>query len=116
MSWVLAGAPGATEFFDYESSLNLLQARIPLVLMCMYDLALFGTSMLVAVIKTHPKVLVGTTLLDNPDCLTPEQYLEERRPLIAAQSSLRADDESARERTLPASGTDLAGSYGWDFL
>ena len=92
MSWVLPGPPGAAEFFEYESSINQLQAQIPVLLMCMYDLGLFGTSMLVDVMRTHPKVLVGTTVLDNPDYLTPEQYLETRRPAIAAHSSLGADE------------------------
>jgi DNA-binding CsgD family transcriptional regulator len=117
MSGVLPGPPGATEFFDYESSINHLQAQIPVLLMFMYDLELFGTSMLVDVMKTHPKVLVGTTALDNPDYLTPEQYLETRRPAIAAQSSLRANDESTREHYPLATirpGHDLAGSENWD--
>jgi DNA-binding CsgD family transcriptional regulator len=121
MSWVLPGPPGATEFFDYESSLNQLQAQIPVLLMCMYDLGLFGTSLLVDVMKTHPEVLVGTTVLDNPDYLTPEQYLETRLPAIASQSSLGASDEPTREHyplTKAPSGPrpDLAGSESWDSL
>jgi DNA-binding CsgD family transcriptional regulator len=121
MSWVLPGAPGADELFDYESSINHLQAQIPVLLMCMYDLELFGTSMLVDVMKTHPKVLVGTTVLDNPDYLTPKQYRETRRPAIAAQSSLRAKDEPTREhyslaKIPPRPGHDPAGSESWESL
>jgi DNA-binding CsgD family transcriptional regulator len=95
MSWVLPGPPGADEFFAYESSLNEEATQIPSLLMCMYDLELFGTSMLVDVLKTHPKLLVGTTVLDNPGCLTLDQYLAPRREAIAAQSSLGPGSDSA---------------------
>jgi DNA-binding CsgD family transcriptional regulator len=117
MSGVLPGPPGATEFFAYESSIEHLQAQIPVLLMLMYDLEVFGTPLLVDVMKTHPKVLVGTTVLDNPDSLTPQQYLESRRPAIAAQSSLRANGEPPREHHPLAKlrpGHDLAGSGSWD--
>ena len=60
-----------------------------------YDLELFGTSMLVDVLKTHPKVLVGSMVLDNPEYLTPDQYLATRRRAIAAQSSLGPTGDSA---------------------
>lgn len=95
MSWVLPGPPGADEFFAYESSLNEMDTQIPSALMCMYDLELFGTSMLVDVLKTHPKVLVGSMVLDNPEYLTPDQYLATRRRAIAAQSSLGPTGDSA---------------------
>jgi DNA-binding NarL/FixJ family response regulator len=38
--------------------------------MCMYDLQGFGVSTLVDVLRTHPKVLLDRTVLDNPRYLT----------------------------------------------
>jgi DNA-binding CsgD family transcriptional regulator len=128
MSWVLPGPPGADEFFAYESSLNEVDTQIPSVLMCMYDLELFGTSMLVDVLKTHPKVLVGLTVLDNPEYLTPEEYLEQRRPAIPARSSLTAgaygtsrtargtSDQFALATIPPWLSQGLDGSASWDSL
>jgi DNA-binding CsgD family transcriptional regulator len=75
MSWVLPGAPGAEDFFAYESALNDLVTRVHALLMCMYDLERFGISMLVDVLKTHPMVLVDETVLDNQHYMTPAQYL-----------------------------------------
>jgi len=95
MSWVLPGPPGADEFFAYESSLNEAATQIPAMLMCMYDVELFGTSMLVDVLKTHPKLLVGATVLDNPGYLAPDEYLAQRREATAAQSSLGPGGDSA---------------------
>ncbi|WP_460870001.1 LuxR C-terminal-related transcriptional regulator [Nocardioides pakistanensis] len=115
-SWVLPGPPGADEFFAYESSLNEMDTQIPSALMCMYDLELFGTSMLVDVLKTHPKVLVGSMVLDNPEYLTPDQYLATRRRAIAAQSSLGPAGDSARAQ-YPLAAIRQAGEWdSWNAL
>lgn len=116
MSWVLPGPPGAEEFFAYESCLNEVETQIPSVLMCMYDLELFGTSMLVDVLKTHPKVLVGTTVLDNPDFLTQEQYFATRGREIAAQSSLGPWSDSTTQQYPLATVRDEGERDSWNGL
>jgi DNA-binding CsgD family transcriptional regulator len=119
MSWVLPGPPGADDYFAYESSINEMQTRIPSVLMCMYDLEMFGTSMLVDVLKTHPKVLIGDTVLDNPDYLTPEEYLKARRPAIMPQSSLDGEHVGTAIATMMQSSPGprrSPGSDGWHSL
>ena len=75
MSWVLPQPEGAEDFFVYESAVNKIVDDKPAVFMCMYDLDRFGISMLVDVLKTHPKVLLDGMVLDNPHYLTPTQYL-----------------------------------------
>jgi DNA-binding CsgD family transcriptional regulator len=90
MSWVLPGAPGAHDFFVYESAINELTARVPTLLLFMYDLELFGVSFLVDVLKTHPTVLLDGALLENPHYLTPHQYLATRRPATPSEQALIA--------------------------
>jgi DNA-binding CsgD family transcriptional regulator len=75
MSWVLPQPEGAEDFFVYESAVNKIVEDKPAVFMCMYDLDRFGVSMLVDVLTTHPKVLLGGMVLDNPHYLTPREYL-----------------------------------------
>lgn len=75
MSWVLPQPEGADEFFVYESAVNKVVEGTSALFMCMYDLERFGVSMLVDVLKTHPKVLLGGAVLDNPHYLTPTEYL-----------------------------------------
>lgn len=70
MSWVLPQPGGAKDFFVYESAVNQIVEDMPAVFMCMYDLQGFGVSMLVDVLRTHPKVLLDRTVLDNPHYLT----------------------------------------------
>jgi DNA-binding CsgD family transcriptional regulator len=68
MPWpgVLGQSHGADDFFVYEAVLNEVVDQKPAVFMCMYDLRRFGLQLLVAVLKTHPVVLLDRTVLDNP--------------------------------------------------
>lgn len=60
-------AGGIEAFMDYEAELNLLTKRHPRqVLICMYDLDLFGGGIIVDLLRTHPRLLLGGLVLDNP--------------------------------------------------
>ena len=66
-------------FMSYESDLNTLLMRYPaLVLMCLYDLEVHGAE-LPYLLRTHPKLVLGGLLLDNPHYLEAERYREWRR-------------------------------------
>jgi hypothetical protein len=77
-AWALRGAPGAEKLAAYESELNRFVADHPHVVLCLYDLALFGGGMMVDLLRTHPKLLLGGLLLDNPNYLTPDEFLASR--------------------------------------
>jgi hypothetical protein len=47
--------------------------------LCLYDLAHFGGSMLVDVLRTHPKLLLGGMIIENPHYLTPNEFRALRR-------------------------------------
>jgi hypothetical protein len=66
MTWVLSGPPGADEMFAYEAALNDFSPRYSQVLLCMYDVQRFGAGMLVDAIATHPRLLVGDLMVENP--------------------------------------------------
>ena len=88
---------GADDFFVYEAALNDIVARKPAVFMCMYDLQRFGLDHLVAVLKTHPVVLLDQTVLDNPHFATRAEYDAEvadpdKRPLNDASAGARGPD------------------------
>jgi len=72
--WVLEAPLGAEEFIDYESQLNDFALRYPQVILCLYDLAQFGGGMIVDVLKTHKKLLLGGLVLENPHFLSPDEY------------------------------------------
>jgi hypothetical protein len=78
MSWILRHPAWGAELFDYESEINRFSSRYPQVLVCLYDLERFGANMLVDILRTHPKLLLGGMLIDNPNYLTPTQFSAQR--------------------------------------
>jgi hypothetical protein len=54
------------EFFRYEAELNRYTGRYPQAVLCLYDLQRFGGGMLVDLLRTHPKLLMGGLVLENP--------------------------------------------------
>jgi DNA-binding CsgD family transcriptional regulator len=93
MSWVLSGAPGWDDLFVYESSLNHVVEQVPAILMCLYDLKKFGADMLVEVLHTHPKVLLDSTVIDNPHYVDPMDYPPAASAAAAARYPLVKVDE-----------------------
>lgn len=75
MSWVLPGPPGHEDLFDYESALNGVVDQMPALFMCLYDLNKFGVAMLIEALRTHPKVLLDRTVIDNPHYVPPAAYV-----------------------------------------
>lgn len=80
MSWILRHPALVPELFAYESEVNRFSPRYPQVLMCLYDLERIGTSLLVDILRTHPKLLLGGLLIDNPNYLTPDECAALREP------------------------------------
>ncbi|HEY0486116.1 MAG TPA: MEDS domain-containing protein [Mycobacteriales bacterium] len=79
MTWALRQMPGVEELVGYESRLNRYLPRYPQVVLCLYELDRFSGEVLVDVLKTHPKVLLGGMVLDNPYYLEPDEFLATRR-------------------------------------
>jgi hypothetical protein len=77
-TWTLKELPGLHDFMTYEAELNRFLPRYPQVIMCLYDLDRFGGQVLVDILKTHPKVLMGGTVLDNLYYLEPDEFLASR--------------------------------------
>jgi hypothetical protein len=75
MTWALRQLPGVEDLIVYESQLNRFLPKYPQVIMCLYELGRFSGEVLVDVLKTHPKVLLGGMLLDNPYYLAPDEFL-----------------------------------------
>jgi hypothetical protein len=77
-TWLFGEPPGADEFIDYESELNNFMPRYPQIVLCLYDLERFGGGMVVDLMKTHPKLILGGMLIDNPHYMSPEEFRASR--------------------------------------
>jgi MEDS: MEthanogen/methylotroph, DcmR Sensory domain len=78
MPALLRTGPGIDSFMSYESELNEYVPRYAQVLLCMYDLSVFGGGIIPDLMRTHPRVLLGGMVLDNPHFLPPDSYREWR--------------------------------------
>ena len=67
--------PPLPELLALESEMNRYLPLFPQVIVCLYDLERFGGGVVVDLLKTHPRILLGGMVLENPYCLTPDELL-----------------------------------------
>ena len=54
------------------------------VVVCTYDLNRFGASIVMDIMRTHPMVIIGGILQENPFFVPPDEFLREVRGRAAA--------------------------------
>jgi MEDS: MEthanogen/methylotroph, DcmR Sensory domain len=79
MEWSLEDFPGVDDIVEYESRLNEVTSRFDDVVVCTYDLNRFSATVVMDILRTHPQVIVGGILQENPFYVPPEQFLGELR-------------------------------------
>lgn len=62
---------------EYEARLGFLMRRHECTLMCAYDTRKFSRATFKDILSTHPQVLIGTTIVDNPYYVSPMEFLKE---------------------------------------
>ena len=77
MEWALEALPGVNDIITYEAKLNQLLPRFPDPVVCVYDLNKHSGSVVMDILRTHPMVIVGGVLQENPLYVPPEQFLAE---------------------------------------
>jgi hypothetical protein len=78
MTWSLRDMPGVDELAGYESELNRFMPRYPQMILCLYDIDQFGGGIVVDMLKTHPRVLLGGMVLENAFYLSPDEFAATR--------------------------------------
>lgn len=79
MEWALEDCPGVDDLIGYESRLNQVLVRYRDPIICTYQTARFGGGTMMDILRTHPLVLVGDTLRENPFYVPPDRFLSELR-------------------------------------
>jgi len=79
MEWALEDHEGVSDLMEYEARFNLMHqgGRDPVI--CTYDLTRFSGDVIMGVLRTHPMVILGGVLQENPFFIPPEQFLQELR-------------------------------------
>lgn len=79
MEWALETLPGVTDIIEYETKLNYVLPNHPDPVICVYDLNRHSGSVIMDILRTHPLVIMGGILQENPLYVPPAQFLEELR-------------------------------------
>ncbi|MGR9106866.1 MAG: MEDS domain-containing protein [Gammaproteobacteria bacterium] len=90
MEWALEDRPGVNDIVEYETRLNFFLHRYPDPVVCVYDLAKFGADTVIDIMRTHPMIIIGGLLQENPFYVPPEKFLGElqgRQKQAASRSS-----------------------------
>ena len=77
MEWALEDRPGVDGLLEYEASANLVPSEDPVI--CAYELTNFGGDVVVEIMRTHPMIIIGGILQENPFFLPPNEFLRELR-------------------------------------
>jgi hypothetical protein len=72
------------DLIGYESELNRIMSNFPQVNLCLYDLTRCSGDLIMDVLKTHPKALLGGMVIDNPYYLDPDEFLARPRLTLTA--------------------------------
>ena len=79
MEWALLDRPGVDDLLEYETRLNHILPKYNDPVICTYDLSKFGANVAMDIMRTHPAVIIGGVLQENPFFVPPDQFLLEIR-------------------------------------
>lgn len=82
--------PGADDFLEYEARLNQFVPQYVDPIICLYDLSKIGGRIVIDVMRTHPLVILGGVLQENPFFIPPEEFLRELRDRKVNRRAARA--------------------------
>lgn len=79
MEWALLDKPGVDDLLEYETRLNYVLPKYDDPVICTYDLSKFRADLVMDIMRTHPVVIIGEVLQENPFFVPPDQFLLELR-------------------------------------
>jgi len=85
MEWALLDLPGVDDLIKYEARVNYVIPKYEDAVICTYDLTKFGASVVMDALRTHPLVIIGGLLQENPFFVPPDQLLREIQERRSAQ-------------------------------
>jgi hypothetical protein len=91
MEWALVQLPGVEDLIEFETRVNYVVPKYDDIVICTYDLSRFPASVVIDAMRTHPIVIVGGLLHENPFFVPPDQFLQE----IKERRSLRESQRMA---------------------
>ena len=79
MDWVVGDQSRLENVIEFESRVNNVWSRHDDAVICTYLVSQFRGDAVIDILRTHPLVILGGTLQQNPFFTPPEQFLSEYR-------------------------------------
>jgi hypothetical protein len=79
MDWAAEGQSYIDNLVEFESRVNDVWRRHDDAVICTYHLGKFGGDTVIDIMRTHPMVIIGGILQENPFFVSPEEFLPELR-------------------------------------
>ena len=83
MDWVADHGPYIDDVVEFESRVNDIWSHHDDAVICTYHLGKFGGDTVIDILRTHPMVIIGGILQENPFFVPPEEFLHEIRERLA---------------------------------
>jgi hypothetical protein len=90
VEWALEKQPGVDDLVEYEARVNYIWPRYKDAVICVYDLTKFGGDIVMDILRSHPMVLIGGIIQENPFFVPPDEFLRELRERRASRSKAAA--------------------------
>jgi len=87
MDWAAEGGPHIDNVVEFESRVNEVWRRHDDAVICTYHLPQFGGDTVIDIMRTHPLIIIGGILQENPFFVPPEQFLPEVRARRARRTT-----------------------------
>lgn len=79
MDWTVAGQSHVDDVIEFESRVNDVWRRHEDAVICTYHLGQFRGDEVIDIMRTHPMVIIGGILQQNPFFIPPDEFLSEFR-------------------------------------
>jgi len=90
MDWATQGRSPIDDLVEFESRVNEVWRRHDDAVICVYDLAKFGGKTVIDIMRTHPMIIIGGILQQNPFFVPPEEFVRELRERRAGRIASRS--------------------------
>ena len=79
MDWAVEDRSYVDDVIEFESRVNDVWLRHDDAVICTYYLGQFGSDAVIDIMRTHPMVIIGGILQQNPFFVPPDEFLREFR-------------------------------------
>jgi MEDS: MEthanogen/methylotroph, DcmR Sensory domain len=87
MDWAVEDRSYVDDLVEFESRVNDVWRRHDDAVICTYHLGKFGGDTVIDIMRTHPMIIIGGILQQNPFFVPPEEFLREVRERRARRTA-----------------------------